>query len=50
MGYRKQKLLNTSLNDEIIQKLSLELGVIFLNKSIDSVIKEYSSKKIVPEI
>lgn len=41
---RKEKLLNTALSDEIIQKLSLELGVIFLDKSIDSVIKKYSSK------
>ena len=36
---RKEKLINTSLNDEIIQKLSLELGGIFLNDSIDSFIK-----------
>lgn len=47
---RKEKLLNTSLDDEITQKLSLELGVIFLNKSIDSVIKKYSSRKNDPEI
>ncbi len=42
---RKEKLLNTSLNDEIIQKLALELGGTFLNNSIDSFIKKYSSRK-----
>ena len=42
---RKEKLLNTSLNDEIIQKLSLELGQIFLNKNIDSFMKEKSLRK-----
>ena len=42
---RKEKLLNTSLNYEIIQKLSLELGGIFLNKSIDSFIKKYTSRE-----
>ena len=36
---RKEKLLNTSLNDEIIQKLSLELGAVFVNKTIDNFIK-----------
>tara|TARA_A100001035_G_scaffold249842_1_gene220768 strand:+ start:1378 stop:2085 length:708 start_codon:yes stop_codon:yes gene_type:complete len=43
---RKEKLFNTSLNDEIIQKLSLELGSIFLNNSIDSFIKKYLIKNI----
>ncbi len=43
---RKEKLLNTELNDEIIQKLSLELGDKYLNNSIDSFIKKYSLKKI----
>ena len=42
---RKEKLLNTSLNDEIIQKLALELGDTFLNKSIDSFIKNDSLEK-----
>ena len=37
---RKDKLFNTSLNDELIQKLALELGEIFLNNSIDSFIKK----------
>ncbi|AQL31341.1 MULTISPECIES: peptidylprolyl isomerase [unclassified Prochlorococcus] len=39
---RKEKLLNTSLNDEIINKLALELGGVFLNNSIDSFIKKNS--------
>ena len=43
---RKEKLLNTSLNDEIIQRLSLELGGNYLNNSIDNFIKEYYLKKI----
>jgi len=42
---RKEKLLNTSLNDEIIQKLALELGGTFLNNSIDSFIKNNSLGK-----
>ena len=42
---RKDKLLNTSLNDEIIQKLALELGGAFLNNSIDSLIKNDSLGK-----
>ena len=44
---RKEKLLSTSLNDEMIQKLSLELGGDFLNNSIDSFIKNnFLRKKI----
>jgi len=39
---RKGKLLNTSLTEEIIHKLALELGGIFLNNSIDSFIKKDS--------
>ncbi len=39
---RKEKFLNTSLNDEIINKLALELGGVFLNNSIDSFIKKNS--------
>tara|TARA_Y100001968_G_C19449516_1_gene767569 strand:+ start:157 stop:867 length:711 start_codon:yes stop_codon:yes gene_type:complete len=42
---RKEKLLNTSLDDEIIQKLALELGGVFLNNSIDSFIKKDSLRK-----
>lgn len=42
---KKEKLFNTSLNDEIIQKLALELGGTFLNNSIDSFIKKDSSRK-----
>ena len=42
---RKEKLLNTSLDDEIIQKLALELGGTFLNNSIDSFIKKDSLRK-----
>ena len=42
---RKDKLINTSLNDEIIQKLSLELGDMFLNNSIDNFIKKFSLRK-----
>ncbi len=42
---RKEKFINTSLNDEIIQKLSLELGRDFLNNSIDSFIKKNSLRK-----
>tara|TARA_A100001388_G_C28683859_1_gene457725 strand:- start:323 stop:1027 length:705 start_codon:yes stop_codon:yes gene_type:complete len=41
---RKEKFFNTSLNDELIQKLALELGAIFLNNSIDSFIKKDSQK------
>ena len=37
---KKEKLLNTSLNDETIQKLSLELGEIFLKNSIDNFINK----------
>tara|TARA_Y100000991_G_scaffold71619_1_gene53709 strand:+ start:399 stop:1109 length:711 start_codon:yes stop_codon:yes gene_type:complete len=44
---RKEKLLNTSLNDEIIQKLALELGGIFLNNSIDSFIKKDYLRKTI---
>ena len=42
---RKEKLLNTSLNEEITQKLALELGSIFLNNSIDNFIKKNSLRK-----
>ncbi len=42
---KKEKLLNTSLNDEIIQKLSLELGEIFLKNSVDNSIKKYTLRK-----
>ncbi len=42
---RKEKLFNTSLNDEITQKLALELGGNFLNNSINSFIKKYSLRK-----
>ena len=42
---KKEKLLNTSLNDEIIQKLSLELGEIFLKNSIDNFITKYTQRK-----
>lgn len=44
---RKEKLSNTSLSDEIIQKLSLELGDKYLNNSIDSFIKKYSLRKSI---
>lgn len=43
---RKEKLFNTSLDDDLIQKLALELGANFLNNSIDSFIKK-DSKKIL---
>ena len=42
---RKEKFTNISLNDEIIQKLSLELGRDFLNNSIDCFIKKDSLRK-----
>ena len=42
---RKDKLFNTSLNNEITQKLALELGGNFLNNSINSFIKKNSLKK-----
>ena len=38
---RKDKVINTSLDDNIIQKLSLELGEKFLNNSIDKFINNY---------
>ena len=43
---RKDKLFNTSLNDELIQKLALELGENFLNNSFDSFIKKIVKEKI----
>ncbi len=46
---RKEKFINTSLNNEIIQKLSLELGSEYLNKSIDNFINKYSLKKDIPQ-
>ena len=43
---RKENFLNTLLNDEIIQKLALELGVIFLDNAIDCFIKnDFLTKK-----
>ena len=42
---RKEKLSHTSLNDETIQKLALELGGAFLENSIDSFIKKDSLRK-----
>ncbi len=39
---RKEKLFNTSLDNELIQKLALELGATFLNNTIDSFIKKDS--------
>ena len=42
---KKEKLLNSSLDDEMIQKLSLELGNIFLNNSVDSFMEKYSERK-----
>lgn len=36
---RKENFLNTILNDQIIQKLALELGGIFLDNAIDCFIK-----------
>ncbi len=43
---RKDKLFNTTLNDELIQKLSLELGENFLINSIDSFINKIVKEKI----
>ncbi len=42
---KKEKLINTSLNDEIVQKLSLELGEVFLRNSIDNFIKKHTLRK-----
>ncbi len=47
---KKEKLLNSSLNDEIIQKLSLELGMSFLNKSTDNFIERYSERNNIQEV
>ena len=38
---RKEKLIDTSLNDAMMKKLALELGQIFLNNSVDSFIKKH---------